>query len=424
MAQQIINIGTIANDGTGDTLRDGGDKINDNFTELYAGLTGLLDLKGTTDASANPNYPAASKGDFYVVSVAGKIGGGSGTDVEVGDAYYALADNAGGTQAAVGTSWSIIQGNTTGAGSVASLDDVGDVNAPTPAAGDVLTWDDTPGEWIPQAPAGAGAFVLDDATDVNAAAPSNGDVLTWDSTPGEWIPQAPTGSSTASAQYEDQKAANTSGGASVAGAWYGRSLNTEVYDSIGLSLRSATFTVTIATPGLFTWTSHGLVAGTAIVFTTTGALPTGLTAGTTYWVIAAGLTANDFQVSATQGGAAVNTSGSQSGTHTATASVISLAAGTYEVESESALYDAAMVRTRIRDITNSVTLALSTNYQADASQQVSAQSHIFSRFTLAGTALIQLEYRVGSAAATNGLGVLSNWGEVEIYSRLKLTKLS
>ena len=35
MAQQLINIGTVAGDGTGDDLRAGGDKINDNFTELY-----------------------------------------------------------------------------------------------------------------------------------------------------------------------------------------------------------------------------------------------------------------------------------------------------------------------------------------------------------------------------------------------------
>ena len=35
MAKQIINIGAVANDGTGEGLRDGGDKINDNFTELY-----------------------------------------------------------------------------------------------------------------------------------------------------------------------------------------------------------------------------------------------------------------------------------------------------------------------------------------------------------------------------------------------------
>jgi len=35
MAKQTINLGTSANDGTGDTLRQGGDKVNDNFTEIY-----------------------------------------------------------------------------------------------------------------------------------------------------------------------------------------------------------------------------------------------------------------------------------------------------------------------------------------------------------------------------------------------------
>lgn len=35
MSQQNINIGSIANDGTGDSLRTAGGKINQNFTELY-----------------------------------------------------------------------------------------------------------------------------------------------------------------------------------------------------------------------------------------------------------------------------------------------------------------------------------------------------------------------------------------------------
>lgn len=35
MAQQIIQTGLTANDGRGDTLRQAGSKINDNFTELY-----------------------------------------------------------------------------------------------------------------------------------------------------------------------------------------------------------------------------------------------------------------------------------------------------------------------------------------------------------------------------------------------------
>lgn len=36
MAQQTLNIGTNANDGTGDTLRVAMDKVNDNFGEIYA----------------------------------------------------------------------------------------------------------------------------------------------------------------------------------------------------------------------------------------------------------------------------------------------------------------------------------------------------------------------------------------------------
>ena len=36
MAQEVINIGAQADDGTGDTIRGAGIKINNNFTELYA----------------------------------------------------------------------------------------------------------------------------------------------------------------------------------------------------------------------------------------------------------------------------------------------------------------------------------------------------------------------------------------------------
>ncbi len=43
MAKQVINIGTTANDGTGDPLRSAFDKVNDNFTELYTDDTGDVD---------------------------------------------------------------------------------------------------------------------------------------------------------------------------------------------------------------------------------------------------------------------------------------------------------------------------------------------------------------------------------------------
>ena len=38
MAKSVIGVGSIANDGTGDTLRAAGVKINDNFSELYTAL--------------------------------------------------------------------------------------------------------------------------------------------------------------------------------------------------------------------------------------------------------------------------------------------------------------------------------------------------------------------------------------------------
>lgn len=84
-------------------------------TYIDLAVTGLLEFKGSTDCSSNPNYPAASKGDSYVVTVAGKIGGASGTSVDVGDVYAASADNAGGTEAGVGTSWFHLEHNLVGA---------------------------------------------------------------------------------------------------------------------------------------------------------------------------------------------------------------------------------------------------------------------------------------------------------------------
>ena len=54
MAKQTINIGTIANDGTGDTLRDVADKINDNTNELYnlLGDGSTLSISGDVTMSA------------------------------------------------------------------------------------------------------------------------------------------------------------------------------------------------------------------------------------------------------------------------------------------------------------------------------------------------------------------------------------
>jgi hypothetical protein len=86
--------------------------------------------------------------------------------------------------------------------------------------------------------------------------------------------------------------------------------------TIGLPYIDATVTITIAAPGVVTWASHGLSVNDTIRFTTTGALPTGLAINTTYYVKQV-LSPNTFTVSAAAGGAAITTSGTQSGTQTA-----------------------------------------------------------------------------------------------------------
>jgi len=83
-------------------------------------------------------------------------------------------------------------------------------------------------------------------------------------------------------------------------------------------VEAGTCTMTIASPAVVTKTAHGLRAGNKIVFTTTGTLPTGVIAGREYYVISTSLTADTFQFSASPSGTAVNTSGSQTGTHTLT----------------------------------------------------------------------------------------------------------
>ncbi len=108
------------------------------------------------------------------------------------------------------------------------------------------------------------------------------------------------------------------------GATYSRSTYSSLFSR--MPSRTATATVTIATPCVVTWNAHGLATGQSIQFSTTGALPTGITAGTPYFIRR--IDANTFHLYDTLANAMagvysgsttgrVNTSGSQSGTHTA-----------------------------------------------------------------------------------------------------------
>jgi hypothetical protein len=78
---------------------------------------------------------------------------------------------------------------------------------------------------------------------------------------------------------------------------------------------AVTATMTIAAPAVVTVAATP-PSGTPVVFTSTGTLPTGVVSGTTYFVKY--INATTFNIAATTNGTSITTTGSQSGTHTAT----------------------------------------------------------------------------------------------------------
>lgn len=101
---------------------------------------------------------------------------------------------------------------------------------------------------------------------------------------------------------------------------YGQAVSRAIYSALfsGIVPSLGTVTIAIASPGVVSLTAHGFLTGDMIYLTTTGALPTGLTANTVYYVIY--VDANSFRLATSNAnalaGTAINTSGTQSGTHT------------------------------------------------------------------------------------------------------------
>jgi len=100
---------------------------------------------------------------------------------------------------------------------------------------------------------------------------------------------------------------------------------TEEYESYAVGDRailvnpSATVTLSTGGDNLVTWASHGIPVGTPVQFTTTGVLPSGVSASTRYYV--AWADTDTFTISAEKGGTTLVIGGTQSGVHTAVANI-------------------------------------------------------------------------------------------------------
>jgi len=79
-AQQLINVGTTPNDGTGDTVRAGFIKVNENFTEVYTNHPGNVTIGGDLTVAGSgglkvsrvlaPNTAVTGDGTNFVCNLA------------------------------------------------------------------------------------------------------------------------------------------------------------------------------------------------------------------------------------------------------------------------------------------------------------------------------------------------------------------
>ncbi len=158
----------------------------------------------------------------------------------------------------------------------------------------------------------AGKWTIIDSAIVTPASAAAGHVATFGATPGTFVDGGTSVRkllTSAATYYVRAVVGNpTISNASPALASltaHGLQANDPIVFSI-LPFQSAV-TVTQANPAVVTWTAHGFSAGQPVVFASTGDLPYGIVAGTTYYVLAAGLTTNAFEISATVGGSAIST---------------------------------------------------------------------------------------------------------------------
>lgn len=101
MSQQTINIGTAPNDDTGDPLRTAGDKINDNFTELYA--ASAASIPGGADTYVQYNDGGAFGGDAgftynettNIVTLTGGLALGAGASISWNSAAAEIVEDSG-----------------------------------------------------------------------------------------------------------------------------------------------------------------------------------------------------------------------------------------------------------------------------------------------------------------------------------------
>ncbi len=125
MALQSLGLGTTAGDGTGDSIRDGGDKINDNFSEIYTllgtgtALSSGISATATVVTLAGPSISGvASFADGSVSAPSITNTGDANTGIYFGAADTVNVTTGGTKRVDIDSSGLDVTGNVTATGTV------------------------------------------------------------------------------------------------------------------------------------------------------------------------------------------------------------------------------------------------------------------------------------------------------------------
>ena len=104
--------------------------------------------------------------------------------------------------------------------------------------------------------------------------------------------------------------------------------------------------------------------------------------------------------------------------------VFTLGAGTYLIEWSAPAYQVGNHQTRLYDNTNSTVIKYGTDEHASASAGVGTRSFGAMEITISTSTGYKIEHRCATTSTTYGLGTNSSFGNVEVYTQVKIIKLA
>lgn len=107
------------------------------------------------------------------------------------------------------------------------------------------------------------------------------------------------------------------------------------------------------------------------------------------------------------------------------ANQITLPAGTYEIEASAPARQVDLHKARLFNVTDAVTAIVGTSEVSEATGTIATpRSFILGEVTIASAKSFRLEHRCSTTRGTDGFGSASSFGEAEVYSIIKIRKLS